>query len=129
MLQRRDDAIEALPVAGGAADAAIDHQLLGSLGDLGAHIIDMARFITGDEVIWQNDIAVRNGRRMAAAAVQSLRARAAAPDLVLTQVLGLSYQEAAAVLDRGVDPRHLVIVMVVPRPCSLRTTPSASSRA
>ena len=38
-LQRRDDAVETLPVARGAADAAIDHQLLGLLGDVGIEII------------------------------------------------------------------------------------------
>ena len=37
--QRRDDAVEAFPVARGAADAAIDHQLLRPLGHLGVEIV------------------------------------------------------------------------------------------
>ena len=38
-LQGRDDAVEALPVARRAADAAIDHELLGPLGDRGIEIV------------------------------------------------------------------------------------------
>ena len=37
--QRRDDAVEALPVARGPADAAIDHQLVRPLGDVGVEIV------------------------------------------------------------------------------------------
>ena len=37
--QRRDHAIEALPVAGGAADAAIDHELVRLLGHLGIEVV------------------------------------------------------------------------------------------
>ena len=38
-LQRRDDPVEALPIARGAADAAIDHELARPLGDLGVEIV------------------------------------------------------------------------------------------
>jgi hypothetical protein len=38
-LQRRDDPVEALPVAGRPADAAIDDQLLRRLGDAGIEIV------------------------------------------------------------------------------------------
>ena len=37
--QRRDDAVEAFPVAGGPADAAIDHQLLRPLGHVGVEVV------------------------------------------------------------------------------------------
>ena len=37
--QRLDDAVERLPVARGAADAAIDHQLAGPLGDVGIEVV------------------------------------------------------------------------------------------
>ena len=37
--QRGDDAVEALPVARGAADAAVDHQLVRLLGDLGVEVV------------------------------------------------------------------------------------------
>ena len=37
--QRGDDAVEALPVARGAADAAIDHQLARLLGDVGIEVV------------------------------------------------------------------------------------------
>ena len=39
LAQRRHDAVEALPVARGTADAAIDHQLAGLLGDIGIEIV------------------------------------------------------------------------------------------
>ena len=38
-LQRRDDRVEALPVARGAADAAVDDELLRILGDLGIEVV------------------------------------------------------------------------------------------
>jgi hypothetical protein len=37
--ERRGDAIEAVPIARGAADAAIDHQLVGFFSDLGVEIV------------------------------------------------------------------------------------------
>ncbi len=37
--QRRHDAVEALPVARGAADAAVDHELRGPLGHLGIEVV------------------------------------------------------------------------------------------
>ena len=39
LAQRRDDRVEALPVARGAADAAVDDELLRILGDLGIEIV------------------------------------------------------------------------------------------
>jgi hypothetical protein len=38
-LQRREDLVEALPVARGAADAAVDHQVLRTLGHLGVEVV------------------------------------------------------------------------------------------
>ena len=38
-LQALEDAVEAGPVARGAADAAVDHQLLGALGHLGVEVV------------------------------------------------------------------------------------------
>jgi hypothetical protein len=37
-LQRLDDAVEAIPVARGAADAAVDDEFAGILGDLGSRL-------------------------------------------------------------------------------------------
>ena len=37
--QRGDDGVETFPIARGAADAAIDDQLLRSLGDIGVQIV------------------------------------------------------------------------------------------
>ena len=37
--QRGDDAIETVPVARGAADAAIDHELARAFGDLGVEVV------------------------------------------------------------------------------------------
>ena len=37
--QRRHDAVEAVPVAGGAADAAVDHELAGLLGHVGIEVV------------------------------------------------------------------------------------------
>ena len=39
LAQRREDRVEALPVAGGAADAAVDDELLRVLGDLRIEIV------------------------------------------------------------------------------------------
>src|SRR5207248_11280439 len=38
-LERRHDLLEALPVAGRLADAAVDHELLRPLGDLGIEVV------------------------------------------------------------------------------------------
>ena len=38
-LQRRDDAVEILPGAGGAADAAVDHQFVRIFGNVGIEIV------------------------------------------------------------------------------------------
>ena len=37
--QRGDDRVERLPAAGGAAGAAVDHEVLGVLGDLGVEVV------------------------------------------------------------------------------------------
>ena len=39
VLQARDDAVEILPGPGGAADAAIDHQLMRVLGHVGVQVV------------------------------------------------------------------------------------------
>ena len=63
-LQRRDDAVEAFPVARGAADAAIDHELLGPLGHFGVEVVHQHAHRRFGEPALAAEIGCRAGARM-----------------------------------------------------------------